>query len=289
MLSEHRIMQGYRGYFRPDDYITRAEFCALINRAFGYFKKAEVSAFRDAGNDPDDWKDDAIMKASYQGYLEGSGGYAYPDRSITREEAMVILARVLRKEPATGNTSFIDDNDISEWAKPLLVTLWKEGYIRGSGGRLNPKDNISRAEAAQLLYNCIGDLFDESGLFDMENRILGHVTISAPGVVLKNTVIEGNLYITEGVGDGTVTLDNVTVKGQTIIAGGGVESVIIINTSVGRVVIDVPDGAPVRFAAQGSLTVDSVMVLSDSILDNTGAETGIESVIIALPEAATVS
>jgi len=288
MLNKHGIMLGHQGYFRPDDHITRAEFCALVNRAFGYFKKGEAPAFRDSGNDPDNWKDDAIMKASYQGYLKGSGGYAYPDRKITREEAFLILARVLRKDPSSSNTSFTDDGDISDWAKPLVAALWKEGYIRGSGGRLNPKDNITRAEVAQLLYNSIGDLFDKEGPYDMGNQVLGHVTISAAGVVLKNAIIKGNLYITEGVGDGTVTLENVTVEGQTVIAGGGVNSIIVINTSMGRVTIDVPDGASVRFAAQGSSTVDTVMVLSDSIIDNTGAEGSIESVVIALPEDATV-
>ena len=287
MLNEHKIMLGYQGFFRPEDPITRVEFCALINRAFGYYKKAEKSVFKDSGNDPNNWKDEEILKAAYQGYLKGSDGYAYPDRNISREEAMVILARVLRKEPVSGKTSFIDDGEVSDWAKPLITALWKEGYVRGSGGRLNPKSSMTRAEVAQLMYNSIGELLDKSGLRDMENKVLGHVTISAPGVILKNAVIRGNLYITEGVGDGTVTLENVKVEGQTVIAGGGVQSVIIINTSMGRAVIDVPDGATVRFAAQGNSSIDTVMVLSDSIIDNE-TNSSIESVIIALPEDATV-
>ena len=136
------------------------------------------------------------------------------------------------------------------------------------------------------MYNSIGELLDKSGLRDMENKVMGHVTISAPGVILKTRLSE-NLYITEGVGDGTVTLENVKVEGQTVIAGGGVQSVIIINTSMGRAVIDVPDGATVRFAAQGNSSIDTVMVLSDSIIDNE-TNSSIESVIIALPEDATV-
>ena len=32
--------------------------------------------------------------------------------------------------------------------------------------------------------------------------------------------INGNLYITEGVGDSNVTLEGVTVKGKTLISGG---------------------------------------------------------------------
>ena len=156
MLNEHKIILGYQGFFRPDDPITRVEYCALINRAFGYFKKGETSIFKDSGNDPNNWKDEEIMKASYQGYLKGSGGYAFPDRNITREEAMVILARVLRKEPMIGNTTFIDDNEVSDWAKPLVTALWKESYVRGYAGKLSPKANITRAEAAQLIYNSIG-------------------------------------------------------------------------------------------------------------------------------------
>jgi hypothetical protein len=78
ILNGHKVMLGYQGLFRPDDRITRAEYCALVNRAFGYFKKGEISLFKDSGNDPANWKDEEIMKASYQGYLMGSGGYAFP-------------------------------------------------------------------------------------------------------------------------------------------------------------------------------------------------------------------
>ena len=287
-LNDHKVMLGYQGLFRPDDRITRAEYCALINRAFGYFKKGETSLFKDSGHDSEKWKDVEIMKAAYQGYLKGSSGYALPGREITREEAMVILSRLLRQESVADSTPFSDEGEVSAWAKPLIAALWKEGYISGNGGLLSPKAAITRAETAQLLYSSIGELLDKGSLYDMENKVLGHVTISTSDVVLKNAVIKGNLYITEGVGDGAVTLDNVKVEGRTIIAGGGVHSVIIINTELGRAVIDVPDGASVRFAAQGNSSVDSVMVFSDSIIDATGSQVGIESVVIAIPEGGSV-
>ena len=38
--SEKGIIYGYNGRFNPDSDITRAEFCAIINRIFGFTEKA---------------------------------------------------------------------------------------------------------------------------------------------------------------------------------------------------------------------------------------------------------
>ena len=90
-------------------------------------------------------------------------------------------------------------------------------------------------------------------------------------------------------GDGNVTLEKVTVTGNTLVSGGGVDSVVIIDTDLGTVEIEVPDGSPVRFAARGSSSVSSILVMTDAVLDTTGSEECIETTIIALPEGASVT
>ncbi len=177
-LNGHGVMQGYEGFFRPDDEITRAEYAALINRTFGFKKTAPESVFADSGSDLGNWKDLAIMQGAYQGYLKGENGYARPDRNITREEAMVIISRVLKQEATEGNTDFSDDGRISPWAKGNITAMWREGYVSGSGGKLDPGSNLSRAEAAQLLYNTTGELLDQAQAYDMENKVFTNVTIS---------------------------------------------------------------------------------------------------------------
>ncbi|MGI6605712.1 MAG: hypothetical protein ACOX2X_01445 [Peptococcia bacterium] len=61
------------------------------------------------------------------------------------------------------------------------------------------------------------------------------MTVNTPGVTLQNTTITGNLYLTEGIGAGDVTLDNVTVQGTTKISGGSSNSIHLLNTTVGAV------------------------------------------------------
>ena len=48
-------------------------------------------------------------------------------------------------------------------------------------------------------------------------------TITASGVTLRDTVIGGNRYISEGVDLGNVTLENVTVLGDIVVSGGGAD------------------------------------------------------------------
>ncbi len=97
--------------------------------------------------------------------------------------------------------------------------------------------------------------------------IAGSVTISAPDVTLRNTVIEGDLLLAQGIGNGSVYLRDVTVKGKTIINGGGPNSVVMYNFNGQTVVVDVPDGGSVRLVAQGSTTVNDLTMESNGTLE----------------------
>ncbi|HHX95294.1 MAG TPA: hypothetical protein GX691_05725 [Clostridia bacterium] len=285
-LHAHGIMNGDgKGSFRPNDLITRAEFAALVNRAFGFVKDSGIS-FNDVK--PTDWFAKEISVAATQGYLQGIGnGLIAPSDKLTREQAAVIIGRIMQLAPGSGETDFTDADKISPWAKGMVSAIVREGYMKGSRGCFFPGKNATRGEVAAIIVNAAGEIFNNCGEYDGEGRVVNsNVTVAVSGVVLKNMTINGNLYITEGVGDGNATLEGVTVKGKTLISGGGINSVIIINTELGSVTIDVPDGAPVRFAAQGNSSVESVLVASDEVILEAGNK--IKTTIIAIPEGATV-
>ncbi|MDW7669645.1 MAG: hypothetical protein SCJ93_12535, partial [Bacillota bacterium] len=84
-------------------------------------------------------------------------------------------------------------------------------------------------------------------------EVKGNVTVSVEDVTLKNMVIDGDLYLAEGIGEGDVTLDNITVLGETIVKGGGENSIIIKNSSLTNLLIIKKDGK-IRIVAQGSTT-----------------------------------
>jgi len=96
--------------------------------------------------------------------------------------------------------------------------------------------NITRAEMAKLICNASGDIFntiDEYSKVEKSNAI-----INKQSITLKNITIDGNLYLTEGIGDGNVTLENVTIKGRLIVTGGGKDSIHIINSNINELYVN---------------------------------------------------
>lgn len=85
------------------------------------------------------------------------------------------------------------------------------------------------------------------------------VIIKADGVTLRNTHITGNLTIAEEVGDGDVTLNNVTVDGDTFIRGGGTDSIHINGGSYSKITIEKTATGEVRVVVTGINGVDIVI------------------------------
>ena len=76
--------------------ITRAEFTAMINRAYGYSTRNNIP-FTDVARSA--WYSDDIAIGYGTGYFSGtSATTAEPDATLTREQAVTLLARNLRFE-----------------------------------------------------------------------------------------------------------------------------------------------------------------------------------------------
>ena len=99
------LVGGYTdGTFKPDNSITRAEFIALVNRAFGFTETVPV-AFSDVRES--DWYALEVAKASAIGYIAGyPDGSFKPNNSISRQEAAAILAKCLN--PKQHKTSLLN-------------------------------------------------------------------------------------------------------------------------------------------------------------------------------------
>ena len=103
-----------------------------------------------------------------------------------------------------------------------------------------PGDSIKRAEALVALDNLPATVvYDKAGTYgpeEGEETIDGDVIINEDGVVFQNIVITGDLTIGVGVGDGTVTLNEVTVKGDTC-TGRRADGIVINGGSYGRIIV----------------------------------------------------
>lgn len=144
---------GYEdGTFRPNRQVTRAEFVALVNRAFAVDKKGSVMGFSDVKNGT--WYYDEVTAASAAGYIGGySDGTFGPDRTITRQEAASVLVRLLKLAPATGGLDQIkDEGQIAVWARGNVGAVVRDGLMKGMpDNTFMPQKGISRAEAVVSL------------------------------------------------------------------------------------------------------------------------------------------
>jgi hypothetical protein len=97
----------------------------------------------------------------------------------------------------------------------------------------------------------------------------GSVCIEAAGVTLQNLVISGDLTFGAGIAEGDAYIDNVTVMGNTIVNGGGSNSIHLQGDSeVGNMVVDDSDSTP-RIVNEDASTVASIEVKTPvTIVDN---------------------
>ena len=210
----------------PNGDMTRAEMAAIINRSFGCYKAADISQYKDVSKSKWYYKDVAlaVQMGTYNGRSSSSMA---PDAPITREEAMTVVARALELDydsySKTDLSKFSDRNKISNWALPYVRAMIGADYIHGRTKGLEPLDNITRAEFAQIFANIIGSYITVKGTYDKD--IKGSVLIRTDEVTLQNMTVDGDLIIGCGAADGKVTLDNVTVTGRLLVWGGGTKAV----------------------------------------------------------------
>ncbi|EFM10640.1 S-layer domain protein [Paenibacillus curdlanolyticus YK9] len=268
------LIQGYPdGTVKPDAPVTRGEFAALLNRAFGLKDEAASVSFNDLPTT--NWAYHEIAVAVKAGYLQGTGGgKVSPAQAAARQEASVMVANVLHLDTKTNTdvSQFKDAAQIADWSKGAIAALASKQIVKGDEqGNFRPKASITRAEAVvvldaalELQNNSATKTFDKAGVYgsaDKTETIDGNVVISAAGVTLQNMVITGNLTIAKEVAEGDVTLKNVTVKGTTTVNGGGPNSIHLEDSVLLRIIVDKATGR-VRLVAIGATTVQDVIIQS---------------------------
>ncbi|WP_029688083.1 alpha amylase N-terminal ig-like domain-containing protein [Thermoanaerobacter sp. A7A] len=160
VLTSRHIIKGIDSEtFLPNAKISRAEFAALMIRALGIEEEPYKGEFNDVKEGA--WYANAIEAAYKEGIILGDGKNMRPDDPITREEMTAVIMRVYgklveHKEDSIGNTTFSDNNKISEWARDVIANAVKLGIVRGyEDNTFKPKDNATRAEAAAMLYRIL--------------------------------------------------------------------------------------------------------------------------------------
>ncbi|NBI28088.1 S-layer homology domain-containing protein [Chengkuizengella marina] len=276
---DNGLLNGYgEGVYKPNQTLTRSEAAAFVNRAFEHEETTEVN-FPDV--EPSDWFYSDVSKALSAGFMTGYvDGTFKPDQNITRQELAVMIFRLLDLEvKPEAVDSFDDVADIGEWAKGEIGALVDLGIVAGYNNKIQPEGLTTRAEAIVMIQRATEYLYTyhEAGTYGPEegmDTIFSNVTVTTSGVTLQNLVIEGDLRLAEGIGEGDVYLNNVTVKGTTIILGGGENSIHLTDTVLVTLIVDKENGK-VRIVAKGKtdvkeVTLNSGAKLEESDIDGAG-------------------
>ncbi|MGO4495174.1 S-layer homology domain-containing protein [Paenibacillus sp. 2RAB27] len=182
MFVKLHVIDGYGdGTFHPDGNITRAEFAAIISRIFDINGGANQSV---ALNDIDShWAKDAIEKLASAGVIAGYGdGTFKPDKTISREEMVIILSRIVDfsnvdMDASKGN--FADIASASSYAANLIKDAAEAGIISGKGNALfDPQGNSTRAEALTIILNALNLNPQLKTLLDSLNEVEQHVQVA---------------------------------------------------------------------------------------------------------------
>ncbi len=164
VLTDKGIIAGYKdGTFRPDQPVTRAEFAALIRRAFP--DAPEVTSRRTFRDVPAGyWAAEAIAKASSIGFLAGDpGGTFRPADNIKRIESLVSLVNGTKLQ-ANGTVANIDElfsdtPQVPVFGRNALVAAAQRcvavSVSYPDGRTFNPTSEATRSDVAAFLHQTL--------------------------------------------------------------------------------------------------------------------------------------
>jgi hypothetical protein len=161
-LAARGLISGFLdGSFKPGNAITRAEFAALLQKAFEQKPQKQVTKFKDVA--PNFWALPAIEKSTQSGFMQGYPGNVFrPGQQIPRVQVLVALANGLGL-PQTANpgqvlqTSYQDAAQIPNYAQGAVASATQAGLVVNypNPKLLNPNRNANRAEVAAMVYQAL--------------------------------------------------------------------------------------------------------------------------------------
>lgn len=152
LATSGSISGDENGNFNPDNKITREEFLKIVVMAFEKYDSKATTDFVDV--EKDKWYYPYVASGVKAGIVAGVSQECFGiHTNITRQDAAVILRRLYDKNTQGTEVSFADYDMISDYAKEAVRDLAAIGAISGMGdGKFCPKNDITRAEAAVLIY-----------------------------------------------------------------------------------------------------------------------------------------
>lgn len=152
------VKMGGEYYFKPDTYITRAEFIKILSAGLGTGDSENSIVqlpFADKKGIPD-WALIHVKTAFMNGWVNGrivEGKRLFgSDEQITREEACAILGRMLGASVRPKGVYFTDREKVAKYAVNYIDVLADMEVLKGyDDDTFKPKNLITREEAASMI------------------------------------------------------------------------------------------------------------------------------------------
>lgn len=235
---QNGLLNGSDGKILPKGLLTRAQMATMVNRAFASSAKASLTSFTDMV--PGVWHYDEMAKSVRMGVFQGADGKLNPNDPITREQAFAVLARAfgLADGKASSLDKFSDGAQVSSWARGAVAALVEQGYVTGADGALNPQSYITRAEFAQVMDALVAAYGDQ----DLKDQTVEGNLILRTNSTLENVTVKGDLILADGVS--AASLKNVTVTGRLVVRGGTDGVKLTKSTAKNGIQLANPNGTP---------------------------------------------
>ena len=146
-------------HFSPDSSVNRAQCAVMICRWLGIDASeyaGDTVEFADSSQIPD-YAVNAV-KAVYRlgiitGLDEPGGVYFAPNSALTREQAMTIMGRILKRGYRLADTGvYSDGGSVQSWAAGYVSELIGRGVISGfEDGTVRPAAPVTRAQLVKIL------------------------------------------------------------------------------------------------------------------------------------------
>lgn len=145
----------------PGEDLTRGEFAWIAARSVIDLVRHEPMIFSDV--DESSWYYQEVQRVSAQGIMVGYDGFFHPEESISRQDAAVVIYRMIRENglfdeveyERLSDSDFNDFDQVSDYARESVLAVASVGIMEGFDGMFRPFDGVTKEEFLKITMELI--------------------------------------------------------------------------------------------------------------------------------------
>jgi hypothetical protein len=160
-LAREDVIAGFPdGTFKPDQAVTRAQFAAIVRKAFSEKVVRNSRSFGDISANY--WAIPAIEKAYTTGFMSGYPDNTFrPEQQIPKAQALISLSSGLQLDPPENLdkslSAYRDSSEIPDYARKGIAAATQKTLVVNYPNLsfLNPNEVATRADIAAFVYQAL--------------------------------------------------------------------------------------------------------------------------------------